>query len=173
MINTVSIISDTNSPREHAPGGTCMFPGGIGVYIIFYFERRYSIWWMILIKRIPFSFSRFSLLFFFASCAVRTRGLSLTKGTLLPTELRRPRDCSWCLKRKECLPSCDARSVSVATRIRTGVATATTWSTNHYTMATCLKIVIVVASGEETTRNERKKVFFFEFFHLNFSSGVE
>ena len=74
--------------------------------------------------------------FFFASCAVRTRGLSLTKGTLLPTELRRPRDCSWCLKRKECLPSCDARSVSVATRIRTGVATATTWSTNHYTMAT-------------------------------------
>ena len=58
------------------------------------------------------------------------------KGTLLPTELRRSRDCSWCLKRKECLPSCDARSVSVATRIRTGVATATTWSTNHYTMAT-------------------------------------
>ena len=34
-------------------------------------------------------------------------------------------------------PSSNARSVSnVATRIRTGVATATTWSTNHYTMAT-------------------------------------
>ena len=135
-------------------------------------------------KKKKFSFSRFSVFWRYAcmmhaswmhraSCVVRTRDLSLTKGTLLPTELRRPSEWWWCRKRKECLPSCDARSVSVATRIRTGVATATTWSTNHYTMATCLKIVIVVASGEETTRNERKKVFFFEFFHLNFSSGVE
>ena len=100
-----------------------------------------------------------------ASCVVRTRDLSLTKGTLLPTELRRPSEWWWCRKRKECLPSCDARSVSVATRIRTGVATATTWSTNHYTMATCLKIVIAVASGKKQRVMRGRN---FTFFFLNF-----